>query len=181
MLTAEVARVNFHFLGLFTCGMLAAAITFPSSASLEKAQRLPWSWITLVLTLVVLADLLPKYSDYLMGFWSASFLIMTSLHRDAWQEGQLQASGAEPALDLRANRGWHPARASHKHMHASFGMTGGDSMTRFRTAASPQPSDGRSWVHPDSLALAKVFASIGESFRYNTSTGDRFSHSTGGS
>jgi peptidoglycan/LPS O-acetylase OafA/YrhL len=74
--------LTFNYLGLFACGMLGAAITYPSSNFLRRAQELPWSWITLGLTLFVLVD--PILTDYAVGFWSASFIVMTSIHRGAW-------------------------------------------------------------------------------------------------
>jgi len=83
------ASLTMNYLGLFAGGMLAAAIAFPTSDSLLQWRKLPWGWITLFLSFLVVAlynvpGLESYIRDYGVGLWAMSALIMTSVDRNAW-------------------------------------------------------------------------------------------------
>jgi peptidoglycan/LPS O-acetylase OafA/YrhL len=88
------ATLTFNYLGLFVMGMLGAGIVFPHSPSLSRARKLPWGWVTLFLTLAVLAlynmsMVKNAYRDFGVGLWSMSALIATSVNREAWPHRML--------------------------------------------------------------------------------------------
>jgi peptidoglycan/LPS O-acetylase OafA/YrhL len=71
--------LHFEYLGIFTEGMLGAAIAFSSEASFVRARAWPWGWIVLALTVVNCLPVAENRLHYFItGLWFASILVLVS-------------------------------------------------------------------------------------------------------
>jgi peptidoglycan/LPS O-acetylase OafA/YrhL len=87
------ATLHFHYLGLFTMGMFAAAVAFSPERRLRQVRELPWGLGTLLAAFVFVAALVVgkgrgeiavELVDYTFGFLSMAFLVMVSRDARLW-------------------------------------------------------------------------------------------------
>ncbi len=86
--------LDINYLGLFTMGMLAATISFSPKNVLSRWKRLPWEWIVILMTIVVVAipsielkfgHILSRYLvDYVVGGWCMALMMVVSLNDKHW-------------------------------------------------------------------------------------------------
>jgi peptidoglycan/LPS O-acetylase OafA/YrhL len=88
------SSLSAHYLGLFVMGMLAATIVFSSKDILSNLRQLPWGWITILMSIIIVFISSAKIShghilstyiiDYFVGLWSMALLITISLNPNHW-------------------------------------------------------------------------------------------------
>lgn len=87
------ASLHFHYLGLFTMGMFAAAMAFSPEQKLQRLRETPWGLATLLGTFVFVAALVVgrgqgeiaiALTDYAFGVLSMAFLVMVSRDGSGW-------------------------------------------------------------------------------------------------
>ena len=75
--------LHFEFLGIFSEGMLGAAIAYSDTPFFLRLRRWPWGWIVICLTVVMNAPLhltllYTRAGFFIIGFWLMSFLVFAS-------------------------------------------------------------------------------------------------------